>query len=79
MLALYELNIFFYHKLMLTFSTCKSGKNLREKSGDMCIVSACHRIDIGGFCTSFHSAPENPKEGIFMHILQMRKQFRKVK
>lgn len=30
---------------MLTFSTCKSGKNLREKLGDMCIVSTCHRID----------------------------------
>lgn len=68
MLALYELNIFFYHKLILTFSTCKSGKNLREKSGDMCIVSACHRIDIGGFLYFVSFSPENPKEGIFMHI-----------
>ena len=80
MLALYELNIFFYHKLMLTFSACKSMKTLREESDDnMYIVSTYHRIDIGGFCISFHSALESPKEGICMHILQMRKPFRKVK
>lgn len=44
-------------------------KNLREKLDDsMYIVSTYHMIDIGNFCTSFHSAPENPEEGIVMHI-----------
>lgn len=53
--ALYELNIFFYHKLILTFSICKSMKNLREKLDDnMYIVSTYHMIDIGSFCTSFY-------------------------
>lgn len=43
-------------------------------TGNVYILSTYYMTDTDSFCTLFHSAPQNPEEGVVVHILQMRKQ-----